>query len=205
VRVTPLSTRRWISSTSGCPSTRPGSARRRFQGNPVTFHLSGNYGAFTPKLGLDWHATESVLLYVSATRGYKSGGFNFTAAAPGSAAFQPEKLWSYEVGAKTEWLDRRLRINATGFYYDYTNLQVQQLIAAGVLSIGNAATAKVRGAELEVVGKATADLQLTANFSALNAKYDTYPGASVPAALTGSSRTPAAPERLVLLMRAATI
>jgi iron complex outermembrane recepter protein len=156
-----------------------------FPGYPVTFHLSGNYGAFTPKFDLDWHATDAVLLYVSATRGYKSGGFNFTAAAPGSAAFQPEKLWSYEVGAKTEWLDRRLRINATGFYYDYTNLQVQQLIAAGVLSIGNAATAKVRGAELEVVGKATADLQLTANFSALNAKYDTYPGASVPAALTG--------------------
>jgi iron complex outermembrane receptor protein len=155
-----------------------------FPGFPVAFHLSNDYSAFTPKFGLNWQATDAALLYVSATRGYKSGGFNFSASTPGAASFQPEKIWSYEGGAKTEWLERRLRLNATVFYYDYTNLQVQQLIAAGVLSIGNAATAKVRGAELELVAKPIAELRLTANFSALDAKYDSYTAASVPSALT---------------------
>lgn len=156
-----------------------------FPGFPSVFDLSSDYSAFTPKIGLEWRASDAALLYVSATRGYKSGGFNFTAPAPQGASFQPEKIWSYEAGAKTEWLERRLRLNTTVFYYDYTNLQVQQLITAGVLSIGNAATAKVKGAELELLAKPTAALQFTWNFSALDAKYVSYPGASVQAALVG--------------------
>jgi iron complex outermembrane receptor protein len=165
-------------------SQNPATLGMPFPGFPVAFHLSNDYSAFTPKFGLDWQATQAALLYISATRGYKSGGFNFSAATPNSASFDPEKIWSYEAGAKTEWLDRQLRLNATVFYYDYKNLQVQQLIAAGVLSIGNAATAKVKGAELELTAKPVQDLQLTVNFSALDAKYDEYTGASVPAALT---------------------
>jgi iron complex outermembrane receptor protein len=166
---------------SQSPAT-PGVA---FAGFPSAFHLSNDYSAFTPKLGLDWQTTDSVLLYVSATRGYKSGGFNFSAAAPSSASFQPEKLWSYEGGAKTQWLNERVRVNATAFYYDYTNLQVQQLIAAGVLSIGNAATARVKGAELELLAKPVAELQFTLNVAALDARYDRFTAASIPQGLTG--------------------
>jgi iron complex outermembrane receptor protein len=166
-------------------SENPGKPGVPFPGFPSAFHLSNDYSAFTPKFGLDWQTTDSVLLYVSATRGYKSGGFNFSAAAPSSASFQPEKIWSYEGGAKTQWLNQRLRVNATTFYYDYTNLQVQQLIAAGVLSIGNAATARVKGAELELLAKPAGDLQLTVNFAALDARYDRFTAASVPQGLTG--------------------
>jgi len=94
-------------------------------GFPVAFHAARTDSAFTPKAGLDYQLTDAALAYVSATKGFKSGGFNFTALTPQSAGFAPETLWSYETGLKTEWLDHRLRVNATAFYYDYTNLQVQ--------------------------------------------------------------------------------
>jgi iron complex outermembrane recepter protein len=152
-------------------------------GFPIGFHSSRDDSAFTPKIGLDYQLTEDALLYASATKGFKSGGFNFSATTPATAGFAPEKIWSYEGGLKTEWLEHRLRVNATGFYYDYTDLQVQQLISAGTLTIGNAATAHVKGLELEAVGKVTRDLQLTLNGSFLDARYGTYNNASVPSGL----------------------
>src|SRR3546814_7501906 len=60
------------------------------------------------------------MVYASATRGFKSGGFQLGDGRP----FLPEYVWSYEVGLKSTLLDRRLRANFSAFYYDYTNLQV---------------------------------------------------------------------------------
>ena len=149
------------------------------------FGLSGDFSAFTPKFGLNWQVTSDTLLYVSATRGYKSGGFNYTATSPADAEFSPEKIWSYEAGAKTEWLDHRLRLNIDGFYYRYTDLQVQQLLGFGIATITNAATAQGRGAEVELVAKPATSLKLTVNFAALDARYINYPNASVPQGVVG--------------------
>jgi iron complex outermembrane receptor protein len=152
-------------------------------GFPVDFSLERTFHAVTPKFGLNWQVTPRAMLYASVTDGYKSGGFNFGATNVATAGFRPEKLVSYEIGAKTDWLDRRLRLNATVFSYDYTDLQVLQLISSGVTSIGNAATAKVQGVELELIAKPTSAVKLTANLSTLDATYKSYPGAVVPSAL----------------------
>jgi iron complex outermembrane receptor protein len=117
------------------------------------------------------------------TRGFKSGGFNSAATAAATAGFAPEQIWAYEAGARTEWLDRRLRVNLTGFYYNYTNLQVRQLISAGNAFITNAASATVKGLELEVNAIPTDDLRLTANFAFLQAEYNSFPRASIPGGL----------------------
>lgn len=152
-------------------------------GFPIIYHLANDYDAFTPKIGLDYQFTDDIFAYASATKGYKSGGFNFSASNPALAAFAPEEIWSYESGLKTQFFDRRLRLNLTGFYYDYSNLQVQQLISAGVQSIGNAASAEVKGLELEAVAKPIPTLQISGNLSWLDAHYNRYPGAAVPAGL----------------------
>jgi iron complex outermembrane receptor protein len=149
---------------------------------PRSFDLSRHDNAFTPKIGLDYQITDDALAYVSVTRGYKSGGFNYSAASTAIATFNPEGITSYEAGVKTEWLNRRLRLNATGFYYDYSDLQVQALVSAGVISIVNAADAKVKGIEFEVVAKPASVLQLSGNFSLLDAKYGDFNNASVPGA-----------------------
>jgi iron complex outermembrane receptor protein len=160
-------------------SLNPATLGAALPGFPVAFQLSKDFSAFTPKFGLNLQVTPDVLLYVSATRGYKSGGFNYAAISAAAAEFNPEKIWSYEGGIKSEWLDHRLRLNVDGFYYRYTDLQVSAPIAPGVVSITNAATAQGRGVEVEVVGKPARALRLTVNFSALNAKYESFPGAPV--------------------------
>jgi iron complex outermembrane receptor protein len=141
------------------------------------------YSAFTPKFGVEWQVSDQALVYVSATRGYKSGGFNYAATSVAAQQFAPETIWSYEAGAKTEWLDRRLRVNLTGFRYNYTGLQVQTLLSPGVAFIGNAATARIKGAELELTGKPIPSLTLISNTSFLDAKYGSFPNATVPAGL----------------------
>jgi iron complex outermembrane receptor protein len=142
-----------------------------------------DYVSWTPKFGLEYQLTPDILVYGSATKGYKSGGTNFAATSLQTLTFAPEKLWSYEGGLKSDWLDRKLRVNLTGFYYDYSDLQVQSLIGPGVVSISNAASAIVRGIELETAVRPLAGLSMGFNYSFLNARYDRFPDAAVPSQL----------------------
>jgi iron complex outermembrane receptor protein len=141
--------------------------------------------ALTPKFGINFKPSDNVLIYVSATRGFKSGGYDYGAnnAADASAGYGPEKLWSYEAGLKSDWLDRRLRANLTAFYYDYTDLQVQSFVQNGA-SFGartqNAATARVKGIEAEFVARPAGGLTLHANLAYLDARYREYLNAFVP-------------------------
>jgi iron complex outermembrane receptor protein len=146
---------------------------------PTVYVGDGRYHAFTPKFGLEYRFADNIFGYASATRGFKSGGFNQTSTtAVASKGFSPEKIWAYETGVKTDWLDRRLRLNLTAFHYDYKDLQVQNFITPGVTDISNAATAKIDGVELETVARPTHALTLMGNLSWLDARYDKFPGAS---------------------------
>ena len=152
-------------------------------GFPAIYDETKDYYAFTPKFGLNWQFTPSTLIYGSITDGFKSGGFNYAVVSPAAASFAPERIWSYEVGVKTEMFDRRLRFNVDAFYYDYSNLQVGTIPAPGVVAILNAANATDRGIEVEMVAKPTPSFTFTANFSVLDAKYDSFPASTVPTAL----------------------
>jgi iron complex outermembrane recepter protein len=152
-------------------------------GFPFLGTTTRDFHGSTPKFGIDWQVTPDAMLYASATRGYKSGGLNFAAPTVAAESFNPETIWSYETGVKSEWLDHKLRVNVTGFYYDYKNLQVQSLLGPGNTAIGNAASATVKGIETEFTARPTMDWQLTANFTFLDATYDQFPAASVPAVL----------------------
>lgn len=149
-------------------------------GFPFIFTLSRSFDAFTPKFGVDWQATPGLLVYGSVTRGFKSGGTSVFANIPADLSFEPETIWSYEAGVKSDLLDRRLRLNASVFRYDYKNLQVQSLIAPGVIAIRNAANARVTGAELEATARPVDALTLTANYALLDAEYQSFPTSSVP-------------------------
>jgi iron complex outermembrane recepter protein len=161
-------------------------------GFPFVANTTRDFHALTPKFGVDWQVAPDALVYASATRGFKSGGTNYGASTVAALSFAPEYIWSYEAGVKTDWLERRLRLNLTGFHYSYTNLQVQSLLGPGVATISNAASAKVNGMELEATAKPIPELLLTANYALLDAHYSSFSSASVPAALTpflgGSSR-----------------
>lgn len=151
-------------------------------GFPAIFSIDRTDKAFTPKIGLDYQVTPDVFVYGSVTRGFKSGGFNNAATVAATAGFNPEKIWAYEAGAKTQFFDRRVRVNLTGFVYDYTDLQVRQFISVGNAVISNAATAKVKGVELETLFRPVPDVQLSGNLAYLSAHYGAFTTAPIASA-----------------------
>ncbi|WP_081811399.1 TonB-dependent receptor [Hyphomonas beringensis] len=104
------------------------------------------FDATTPKIALEWAPTDDLLVYASAQRGFKSGGYNI--GSNQRTPYEPEEIWAYEGGVKAGLLEDRLRFNASAFVYDYTNLQAQDSIANQPI-IRNVGKAEVKGAELE--------------------------------------------------------
>jgi iron complex outermembrane receptor protein len=137
---------------------------------------SHSWHAFTPRFALQWQATDTAMIFVSAARGFKSGGYQGIAgtASSASAPYNPEYAWSYELGAKTQWFDNRLRLNASVYRTNYTDLQFSSLIPLCCVVVGNAATARVQGFEVEFVGKLTSELQIDGGYNYLDAKYTKF-------------------------------
>lgn len=114
---------------------------------------------WSPRVGVEFRPNPDLLLYATATSGFKSGGFNTDVP---TNSFGPESIWSYEGGLKSTLLDNRVRFNVSGFYYDYKDIQVlQYLTVNGVISpiITNAGQATLYGAD------ATLDVRATPNFT----------------------------------------
>lgn len=126
----------------------------------------------TYRASLDHRFSEQFLAYVSYNTGFKSGGYN--AGAPGTAPYQPEDLKAYELGVKTDLFDRRIRLNAAGYYYDYTNIQVQQL-NSGATTIVNGARAKIYGSDADLTAAITNRLQFYGGVAWAHATFASYP------------------------------
>lgn len=129
--------------------------------------------AWTPKFGIDVRPSTGTMVYASATRGFKSGGFNFSSPAPGRG-YAPEWAWSYEAGLKTSVAGGRARVNIAAFHTDFSDLQVQTPIRPGVLDISNAAEATIRGVEVEGATGFGRALQVGGHLAWLDATYDRY-------------------------------
>jgi len=130
-----------------------------------------DWDAFSPNAAIDYTYENGTMIYGSASRGFKSGGFNVTS---GDAEFNPEKVWAYEFGTKMDSANDTLRTNLALFYYNYEDLQVSDFTSPGVLSISNAADAKVKGFEIENQWMPTYDLLFEFNYAFLDAKYAKY-------------------------------
>jgi len=125
----------------------------------------------TYRAALDYQVTDAVLTYLSVSEGYKSNSFNLQTYDP--VANRPEILTAYELGMKSDLLERRLRVNSSIFLYDIKNPQVQ-LYENSTNVTSNAGGARVKGAEIEM--QAVVAGGLNARFSAtfLDSKYTSY-------------------------------
>jgi iron complex outermembrane receptor protein len=130
----------------------------------------------TWRASIDHRFDNGVLLYASANRGFKSGGWNdFLLPA---TAYEPEQLDAYEVGVKSDFFGKALRLNLSGFYYDYKNVQVNRY-ANGVLLIYNGAAARVFGFEAEGSARLSSRFNVDFGLSVLNDKYTSFPNADI--------------------------
>ena len=142
-------------------------------GSVYSYSDSIAHNAWTPKIGLEMKLPNGALAYVSATRGFKSGGFNPSSTAAGRG-YDPEWAWSYEGGWKGTLMGGRSRFSTSAFVMDYTNLQVQTPIGIGVLDIRNAAAATIRGVEVEQTSRIGRGLEAGGHVTWLDATYDRY-------------------------------
>jgi iron complex outermembrane receptor protein len=136
---------------------------------------TASWGKFTPKVTLDYKI-EDTLLYATFSQGFKSGAFNLTApATPGPV--NPETLNAYEIGSKSDFFDRRVRLDLSAFLYNFKNIQVEVIdTQAGSSTIlANAASARIYGAEAALTVAVTQDLTFHTGISALHSRYSSFP------------------------------
>jgi len=140
---------------------------------------------FTPKIGMDFQVAPDVFTYMQYSTGFRSGGFNGRAGtiSPASVGpYDPETRGSLETGVKSDWLDNRLRINLTGFYDRFRDMQLPVVVPTGVVTspqetvTRNAASAQLWGLELETIAKPIDPLTIWADAGYLNAKYLDFSG-----------------------------
>ena len=140
-------------------------------GNFVTqddVHESKTFSKPTWRFAVDQKLGPDAMLYASYSRGFKSGVYNLT--NPVQPVVKPETLDAFELGVKTDLLDRRLRLNVAGFYYKYKNIQLFQVNGTETV-LGNAAKAKLYGVDVDVVAAFGGGLTLTSGFEWLHHRY----------------------------------
>jgi iron complex outermembrane recepter protein len=126
---------------------------------------------FSGKLGADFRLNEAVLLYASASKGFKSGGFKAAIAFNPAELdpFDPETLYAYEIGAKSTLAGGRLRLNSAVYYYDWKDFQAfitENRSGINVVVLSNAGDAEVTGVEAELTWAPVdgLDVSLGANY-----------------------------------------
>ena len=163
----------------------PGFVQPGFFSGPINFADDN----ISPEVTLRYQATDDINVFASYKTGFKSGGIDNSALPSnslsqaaisgnfGSLIFRSEEAEGGEIGFKSQWADRSVTLNATAFYYVFTDLQVQNFNASTIQFItSNAGELTTKGVDLEARWNTPVDgLNLSANLSYLDAKYtDTF-------------------------------
>lgn len=158
-------------------------------GDVVSANIAArNYEKATWKIGVDYNVSPTTMLFGTVSTGYKAGGFNDGCEGNGTNGcslaasvlyYAPETLTAFEIGAKGRFFDNKLRLNASVFYYNYNNLQLTQVgpFCAGgsqCTQTANAASAKVKGLELEGTFAVTPNDKIDFQTSLLDAHYGDF-------------------------------
>jgi iron complex outermembrane recepter protein len=189
----------------------------RFPENlPAPFNTQGlndaAWTAWTPSFTLDYKVTPDVMVYATASRGFKSGGFNGRANSAADllqtvngvrvpvTTFEPETAWNYEAGVKSSWMDGKARINAAYFITDYRNFQARVGgTDVGSFPVLNAGKLRIQGVELETTLRPVPQFTFGASLGYLKAKYREFRDTRFAGADRSGDTPPFAPEFTVRL------
>ncbi|MGX7951020.1 TonB-dependent receptor [Tsuneonella sp. HG249] len=150
-----------------------------------------DFEAWTPMVSASFKPTTNTLLYASASRGFKSGGFNGRVNALSDVTlevngvttlvpyFAPEKVWTYEAGAKGSFLNGRVTLALAAFHSDYQDFQARvgggnTGITGGSFPVINAGALSIDGFEFEATVKPSQPLTIMASLGYLDADYDEF-------------------------------
>jgi outer membrane receptor protein involved in Fe transport len=166
-------------------------------GPPAAIGYNRKTGA-TPKAELSYQLTPDHFLYAQATQGFRLGGVNIasrlTAPPPGGrpvtvSNFDSDRLWNFEIGSKSAFLDHRVNLNLTVFYAIWNDMQADLIRPNGLSFTSNLGDARNKGVEIESIYAVNNRLRLMANLSWNN---PTVPATNMAGAVT--NRLPGAPK-----------
>lgn len=171
-----------IEATLGGRYTRDEKSIHYTQSDPVgllggnaDIRASDSWAEFTPNANVRYRFTPDIIGYVTASKGFKSGGFNDALGDANGISFAPETLWNYEAGVKSTLFDRRVVLNAAVYYMKWDNIQLSQdnpATPAYDPIILNGGAAHSQGVEVELTARPIPALELGANLSVQQAEYD---------------------------------
>lgn len=146
-----------------------------FYGAPYDAPFQESWTAFTPRASINWKPTDDIMLYVSRSEGFKSGGFSavMNTAAQARVPLKPEESVSYEAGMKGYLFDRMLSLDIAAYKANTTDLQVRTLVT-GVFMETNAGEAEAKGVEVDASLRPFKGLTLGARYAYTDAKYKSF-------------------------------
>ncbi|SET21345.1 TonB-dependent receptor [Thalassotalea agarivorans] len=142
---------------------------------PEVLNDSEDWSRFTPRVGVEYQATDDMMFYASYSQGFKSGTFNPRASTAEPAA-DPEIVDSFEIGVKSEWFDA-LRLNATVFYLDHQDRQYVTVLPGEDSTdlnqrLGNIGNSTASGLELEAQWAVTDSFNLFATVGLIDSSFE---------------------------------
>jgi iron complex outermembrane receptor protein len=152
-------------------------------GTDLTTGFSDNNGS-TPKAQLSYKISDDKLVYLTAAKGYRNGGANFVVPTTCDAnlaalglkssptGYAPDKLWNYELGLNSAFLDKRINLRGSVFYIDWTNIQLNQDLACGFSFITNAGKATSKGAEADLSARLFEGLTMSVGLAYTDSRLD---------------------------------
>lgn len=142
-------------------------------GVPSTVNGTETFTSTNPRLNLSYKLSDQSLLYFNAAKGFRSGGFNGSSLE--TPTFEPEKLWSYELGSKGAYLHGLLNLEASVYYNDWKDVQTNFFTPAGLTVTTNGGHIKGWGTDLSAVVIPTRDLRLGATLGWNDLEYKQVP------------------------------
>ncbi|KMS51953.1 hypothetical protein V474_02590 [Novosphingobium barchaimii LL02] len=135
--------------------------------------------AWQPKVSASYHFAPEVMVYGLVARGFRAGGFNALTAPAAFRSYQPEKTTNYEAGLKSEFFDRRVRLNVAGFYTDYSDILQSDIFlnpTGGQTVVSrNGGKARSYGVELDGAWRVTKGFTLTGGYTYLDIRNKEIP------------------------------
>lgn len=138
-------------------------------GTPLT--PKDKFNKLTYKASIDQKLAQDIMAYATYSRGYKSGTFNTIPVS--LAVARPEIVDAYELGLKTQFFDRKVRLNISAYYYDLKNPQVQ-IVDGPSIEVENAKSARIKGVDVEAQAVVAQGFVLNAGAAYTHARYHSY-------------------------------
>ncbi len=159
-----------------------------YPGNPAGIPTDSTWSKLTYRASVDYQITPDMMAFASYNTGFRSGTYvlnNWT-----NPPARPEEITAYEAGVKSEWLDRKLRLNSSVFYYQYDDIQLRRTaLSGGTFVTFNAAQSEIYGLDLDFDYVASSELTIVGGLELLHAEYTSFPSGpcTTPAVIGGTT------------------